>query len=548
MEQTSQLEPAAPETLHEELAKWRERVPRLAAALRQRTVELEALKRQLDASGNAPSSPNGAGADIRARDELIAELEAKLSDLGQRHKAAEAELHRRALEVEELERDLGAWKQKWQAATRALDEQAAASGQEAERLQALEDANQALERRLAEQSREVDTLRRARDEAVAEHESFAVRNEQLFETTELANRQIASLTDSLAELRANLKRHREREAELDARHAELEQRLAEVSESRDRAEGEVAGLQEHLDEQQREVTRLTDVVALAQRATDQREQERRELSERLQAAEDRAAHLESQLRERSALVVTLEQDQAEAARAREALQQERDDLEAALMRAERHAKETTEHVAQLDGKLERQKELMEGLEAELAEARQSESRRRPAASEGDAGETARLQEQVRKLQALVRERTEALNRLEWERRLVAEERHPEREPAGDGDTTAAECDAKSMLVLSQQLADARDRNEELVARVRRLETELAEKPRAQPGSGDDLTRIHGVGQKLAEQLNDLGIHHLRQIAELDATALADEDHVLHAHRARILRDGWIDQAVKLISH
>jgi predicted flap endonuclease-1-like 5' DNA nuclease len=100
-----------------------------------------------------------------------------------------------------------------------------------------------------------------------------------------------------------------------------------------------------------------------------------------------------------------------------------------------------------------------------------------------------------------------------------------------------------LLVLNQQLEAARTHNDQLLAEVRNLEARLR-----QQGRGDDLTRIHGVGQKLAEQLNELGIFHFQQIAELEVAALGEEGHALYAHRSRILRDAWIDQAGRLARH
>lgn len=604
MEQSSQLQdpvaeqaPPADEALREELAKWRERVPKLAAALRQRAEEAEALKQELERLRRSAGRTD-APAGVRARDELIAELEAKLAALGERHKRAEGDLHAQRLEADELRTEVEGWKHKWQTVTRSLDEQAEAVGRYDRRGRELEQENERLRHALTERSGTLDELQRAYDEAVQERDSLRQRNEQLFETTELANRQIGSLTDSLTELRGNLKQHREREESLEreqaARLAELDARLHEAVGTRDRAESAVAVLSEELhlvshaaaaalrdaasasdrvaeargaaaaaeqrtrelehghaeleralDEARREIARLAEVVELAQRTTDQREQERRTLSERLQSQEARNAHLEEQLGERSALVLSLERDQAQAEQRRQALEQQRDELEEALMRAERNVKESADHIQALDDKLERQKELMESLEAELAEAQEAQARlakTRPA--EDAEAEVSRLQEQVRKLETLVRERTDELNRLEWRRQM---DQAPEDggDAAADGPVPGG-ADEKLVLVLNQQLADARARNDELLGRLRELEHTLTERQQRPPG--DDLTRIHGVGNKLAEQLNELGIYRYEQIAELDEAELHDEDHVLYPHRGRILRDGWIEQAVKLISH
>ncbi|HEX7036382.1 MAG TPA: hypothetical protein VF210_11435, partial [Pseudomonadales bacterium] len=141
MEQSSQVHdpvsaeqpPAAPAAgsdgaLRDELAKWRERVPKLAAALRQRAEEAEALKQEVERLRRTAGAAD-ASAGIRARDELIAELEAKLAELGERHKRAQGDLHAQRLEADELRTEVASWKRKWQTVTRTLDEQAEMAGE-----------------------------------------------------------------------------------------------------------------------------------------------------------------------------------------------------------------------------------------------------------------------------------------------------------------------------------------------------------------------------------------------------------------------------------
>ncbi|MEQ8486412.1 MAG: hypothetical protein RIB46_18785 [Pseudomonadales bacterium] len=581
--------------LRAELAKWRERVPKLAAALRERTEEVERLRRELETRGEAPAQGPSAGA--RAREAHMADLEARIDDLRERYKSAQADLHRRQLDIDELRAESREWKDKWQSATRTLDEQAEAVAEAQRRADALQNelaaARQAQADAVACRATEAQALARAR----ADCESLQQRNEQLFETTEMANRQIESLTDSLAELRqarqaaeaarqkaeqalaeandradaeaAGLRARAEAElaevrARADAELAESQVRaeaaLAEAHASADarvaelRAEAEakaadllaraeaVAGAEHELEQlraseaaSRAEAQRLAGVVDEAQRTVAEREYERRALSEQLQNQEARVRHLEEQLSERSALVVTLEQDHGHATAELERLREEREELEAARLRAERHAKENAEHVAQLDDKLERQKALMDALEGELAEAHRHPAERvrpEPVAAAGQSMEITRLQDQVRKLEQMLRERTEKVNRLEWQRQVDASK------PVSESD------DGKLLLVLNQQLADAREQNGALLDRIRVLE-EAAARGRE---PDDELLRIHGVGQKLAEQLHALGIHRLQQIAELDHDDLENAAHVLHAHRSRILRDRWIEQAAALSRH
>lgn len=672
----------AQDVLREELAKWRERVPKLASALRQRAEEAETLRQEVErlrgaaeaaatrpASVPAPASPSpeSVSAGIRARDELIEELQAKVTDLGERHKQARAELHAGQLTLEELRTDADGWKRKWQSVTRSLDEQASRDSARDAEIGGLTSELESLRRQRAEQEDLAAANQRALDAVAEERDSLRRRNEQLFETTEVANRQIGSLTESVAGLRSTLQELREREAaratELESLRAErdtlvercsaaeaaverergefetalssrtealesarraeaagreaqgaaqqrvssLEQDLEAARSAAGEAERRIAALTEELHlvavaaaaslasasgvearltesgrdgqrlreelgraeargrelesaraAQQAELARLGEVVEAAQRTTDDRQRERRELAERMRTLESRNQHLEEQLEERSALVVNLEQQSVDAGRREGALQRQRDELEEALMRAERGVKENAEHATRLDAKLERQQQLMESLEAELAEAQAGRARADKAEHEGagQAAEVERLRVQIRKLERLVRERTEALNRMEWQREVyqgmtplersaLASESagDPAAEPAtAEASGTPSEPESKLLVVLNQQLTDARTRNDELLERLRSLEAATTRAP------GDDLTRIHGVGQKLAEQLNDLGIHRFEQIAGIEESALDDENHVLYMHRGRITRDGWIEQAVRLISH
>ncbi len=67
-------------------------------------------------------------------------------------------------------------------------------------------------------------------------------------------------------------------------------------------------------------------------------------------------------------------------------------------------------------------------------------------------------------------------------------------------------------------------------------------PRA--GGKDDLKRISGVGPKLEEKLNGLGIFHFDQIAEWDSQTIDwVDDHL--SFKGRIARDKWVDQAKTL---
>ena len=62
------------------------------------------------------------------------------------------------------------------------------------------------------------------------------------------------------------------------------------------------------------------------------------------------------------------------------------------------------------------------------------------------------------------------------------------------------------------------------------------------GDPDDLTLIKGVGEKLNETLNGLGVYRFDQIARWSASDVAKVNAHLGAFSGRIERDNWIDQS------
>lgn len=75
-------------------------------------------------------------------------------------------------------------------------------------------------------------------------------------------------------------------------------------------------------------------------------------------------------------------------------------------------------------------------------------------------------------------------------------------------------------------------------------------PASDPGTpaadgGDDLTRIKGLGPRLAEQLRAQGITRFAQIASLDEAGIDRIDATLGRFQGRIRRDQWVRQAALL---
>ena len=65
------------------------------------------------------------------------------------------------------------------------------------------------------------------------------------------------------------------------------------------------------------------------------------------------------------------------------------------------------------------------------------------------------------------------------------------------------------------------------------------------GEADDLKKISGVEPVLEKKLNELGIYHYRQIADLSAADIAHIDEAL-GFKGRIERDEWLKQAMELM--
>ena len=77
--------------------------------------------------------------------------------------------------------------------------------------------------------------------------------------------------------------------------------------------------------------------------------------------------------------------------------------------------------------------------------------------------------------------------------------------------------------------------------------EESEAAQQRPEGADDLTRLKGVGPKLAAQLQDLGVTSFAQIAAWDEADIDRIDDQLGRFKGRIRRDNWIEQAKLLNS-
>jgi predicted flap endonuclease-1-like 5' DNA nuclease len=194
-------------------------------------------------------------------------------------------------------------------------------------------------------------------------------------------------------------------------------------------------------------------------------------------------------------------------------------------------KEKLEKLEKQQNKHGKDSEETEAQLAALTEKLAAAERRETSADEDAlAADNAELQAEVQKLEGMVRDRTEQLNKLRWRQQMQEQQ-----------EQVGGQSNDKMMVVLNQQLTASREDNERLIEQIRQLETRLE----SAGSSIDDLSRIRGVGPKLVAQLNELGISQFEQIAALEHEDLEDEMHPLHSFRGRIIKDEWVLQAVEL---
>jgi predicted flap endonuclease-1-like 5' DNA nuclease len=145
---------------------------------------------------------------------------------------------------------------------------------------------------------------------------------------------------------------------------------------------------------------------------------------------------------------------------------------------------------------------------------------------------------------------EEIARLRWrvrflEGRLAYFEGNGESEAAPSASLESAPAKPKrvSEAILGElEAADERAEAEaaQQVARVRPM-------PMDKPvdGKPDDLTQIGGIGPKIQDVLNSLGIFHFDQIADWTSENIAWVDEYL-SFAGRITREGWVEQAAVLV--
>lgn len=82
----------------------------------------------------------------------------------------------------------------------------------------------------------------------------------------------------------------------------------------------------------------------------------------------------------------------------------------------------------------------------------------------------------------------------------------------------------------------------VAAAVEEQQIRAAHEAPTDTGAADDLTRIKGLGPKLAATLADLGVTRFDQIAAWTDADIDRVDAQLGRFQGRIRRDGWVEQA------
>jgi len=128
--------------------------------------------------------------------------------------------------------------------------------------------------------------------------------------------------------------------------------------------------------------------------------------------------------------------------------------------------------------------------------------------------------------------------------MAALESGPVANGAGNGasgTSTAADADAETEDPAGE---DDADMPVETGPEIQPERPEALTRPRS--GGGDDLTAIDGIGPRIQEALNSLGIFHYDQIAAWTGAheAWIDED---LSFSGRVARERWVAQAKALLS-
>ena len=156
------------------------------------------------------------------------------------------------------------------------------------------------------------------------------------------------------------------------------------------------------------------------------------------------------------------------------------------------------------------------------------------------------EEKAQGLRAELDTTTTAKNNADIERRLLSDELADLRVRLDAAERAAAGADVASGGGHGyDKEADSAAISAAAVAAVEGAR-ELVAAPSGEPGDADDLQQIKGIGPKIADLLNELGIRQFEQIAAWSATDVDWVNERLQ-FKGRIEREEWIPQAKALLA-
>lgn len=109
------------------------------------------------------------------------------------------------------------------------------------------------------------------------------------------------------------------------------------------------------------------------------------------------------------------------------------------------------------------------------------------------------------------------------------------------------CDSSNSCCKSTETPETQQSTTEEISTSEPTSSTGGSKPAAMEkpsGEADDLKKISGVGPKIEQILNELGIFHYSQVAEFTDDNIEWVDEKLQ-FKGRIQRDDWVGQAKKL---
>ncbi|MEO0999220.1 MAG: hypothetical protein AAFW69_01240 [Pseudomonadota bacterium] len=109
---------------------------------------------------------------------------------------------------------------------------------------------------------------------------------------------------------------------------------------------------------------------------------------------------------------------------------------------------------------------------------------------------------------------------------------------------AAEVVETAQEVQKEAVKAATDTTAEIVEAA--IEGRPAKLYKKKPSKADDLKLLKGVGPKLEQELNALGIYTFDQIAGMTEANLAWVDGMMESFKGRAFRDNWVAQAQEMM--